>query len=173
MATQAEWDGFSWGVSPGCARPISELSSSRSVSVERNQDKEGEPATQTVALDLATIDLSYTAAASATGRDPRDEFDDWSRRVGTYAPFYLNGRTFAADLFLLKSASHSDVLMRPDGAWASATISLSFEEYAEDESGLRLERRTVGGLTPGISSPGATSAVSVGPTDSQRALKMP
>lgn len=173
MVVQAEWNGFVWQVGPGCVRPITDLASNRSVSVERNQDKEGEPATQTVALDLMTIDLSYTAAVSATGRDPRDEYGEWWRNVGVFAPFYLNGRKYLGDLFLLKSAAPSDVILGPDGRWLSATISLSFEEYAEDESGLKLDKREVSGLRPGLTTQTVTTAVSVGPTDAQRAGKMP
>ncbi|OUO32245.1 hypothetical protein [Olsenella sp. An293] len=173
MATQAEWNGFTWGVAPGCVRPIKQLDSNRSVSVERNEDKEGEPATQTVAMDLMTLDLSYTAALSATGRDPRDEYGEWWRNVSVYAPFYLNGRRFMADLFMLKSAAPSDILLGPDGQWLSATITLSFEEYAEDESGLKLDKREIAGLTPGVMTQTVATAVSVGPSDAQRQGKMP
>lgn len=173
MATQAEWNGFRWGVEPGCVRPIKDISANRSVSVERNEDKEGEPATQTVALDLMTIDLSYSAVLSATGRDPRDEYGEWWRNVGVFAPFYLNGRKFLGDLFLLKSAAPSDVILGPDGRWLSATITLAFEEYAEDESGLKLEKREVSGLRAGFAGQAAETALSVGPTDAQRAGKMP
>lgn len=173
MATQAEWNGFTWGVSPGCVRPISSIDGKRSVSVERNQDKEGEPATQTVALDLMAFTVTYTAALSATGRDPRDEYGEWWRYVGTYAPFYLNGRKYLGDLFMLKDAEASDLLLGPDGRWLSATISLSFEEYAEDESGLKLEKREIAGLTPGVMTQTVATAVSVGPSDAQRQGKMP
>lgn len=173
MATQAEWNGFTWCVRPGCVRPITSLGSSRSVSVERNEDKEGEPATQTVALDLMTIDVEYTASLAATGRDPRDEYGEWWRNVGTYAPFYLNGRKYLGDLFMLRSASPSDVVLASDGSWLSATISLAFEEYAEDASGLKLEKREIGGLNPGIATQTAASAVSVGPTEAQRQGRMP
>lgn len=173
MSVQAEWNGFVWEIRPGCARPITSLDSSRSVSVERNEDKEGEPATQTVALDLMTIDLTYDAVRAATGRDPRDEYGEWWRNVGVYAPFYLNGRKYMGDLFLLKSAKPSDVVLDSEGAWLKATISLSFEEYAEDASGLKLESREIGGLSPGIYEQTVTSAVSVGPSEAQRAGKMP
>ena len=172
MATQAEWNGFRWGVEPGCVRPITDISSERSVSVERNEDKEGEPATQTVALDLMTIELSYTAAVGATGRDPRDEYGEWWRSVGTFAPFYLNGRPFMADLFMLKSANFSDLTADADGNVLKLTIQLEFEEYAEDASGLKTQD-TAFQLSPGIYEQTATSAVDVGPTDAQKAGKMP
>ena len=173
MAVQAEWNGFRWMVQPGAVRPISDISATRSVSVERNEDKEGEPATQTVALDLMTIDLSYTAAVSATGRDPRDEYGEWWRNVGVFAPFYLNGAKYLGDLFLLKSADPSEIVLGPDGRWLSATITLAFEEYAEDESGLKIDKREVSGLRPGLTTQTVATAVSVGPTDAQRAGKMP
>lgn len=173
MAIQAEWNGFAWKVEPGCVRPIASIGGKRSVSVERNEDKEGEPATQTVALDLMSFTVTYNAVKSATGRDPRDEFGEWWRNVGVYAPFYLNGRKYLGDLFMLKDAEPSDVLLAADGSWLSATITLSFEEYAEDASGLKLEKREISGLTPGVMEQTATSAVSVGPSDAQKAGKMP
>ena len=173
MAIQAEWNGFAWKVEPGCVRPITSIGGSRSVSVERNEDKEGEPATQTVAIDLMTFDVSYTAALGATGTDPRWEFGYFRDRVGQYAPFYLNGRKYLGDLFLLKDAKPSDVLLAADGSWLSATITLNFEEYSEDASGLKSEKTVIGGLTPGVMEQTATSAVSVGPSDAQRAGKMP
>ena len=173
MATQAEWNGFAWTVRPYCTRPISELTCSKSVSVERNEDKEGEPATQTVAMDLVTVDLTYQAVLSATGRDPRDEYEWWTRSVGVYAPLFVSGRTFMCDLLMLKSASPSDVLLGPEGQWLSCSIQLYFEEYAEDESGLKADKVTINGLAKGVTTQTATTAVSVGPTDSQRAGKMP
>ena len=173
MSVQAEWNGFTWKVEPGCVRPIGSIDGNRSVSVERNEDKEGEPATQAVALDLMTFTVSYTASLAATGRDPRDEYGEWWRNVGIYAPFYLNGRKYLGDLFLLKSAKASDHLLAADGSWLAATIELSFEEYAEDASGLKLDKRDVSGLTPGVMTQTSTSALDVGPSDSQKAGKMP
>lgn len=154
-------------------RPISSIDSSRSVSVERNDDKEGEPATQTVALDLMTISVSYEAAWSATGRDPRDEYGEWWRNVGVYAPFYLNGRKYLGDLFMLMSAKPSDVVLDNSGQWVKATIELEFEEYSEDASGLKSDKTVIDGLRAGQYEQTATSAVDVGPSDSQKASKMP
>lgn len=173
MAIQAEWNGFQWKVEPGCVRPIASIGGSRSVSVERNEDKEGEPATQTVAIDPMTFDVTYTAALGATGTDPRWEYGYFRDRVGQYAPFYLNGRKYLGDLFLLKSADASDQQLAADGTWLSCTVSLSFEEYSEDASGLKSEKTVIAGLTPGVMEQTAASAVSVGPSDAQKAGKMP
>lgn len=173
MGLQAEWNGMRFEVAPGNVRPIGSLSTTRGVSVERNQDKEGEPATQTVALDLMTLDVSYTAVQSATGENPRGTYGTWWRYVGTYAPFFLGGRKFMADLFMLKSCNMSDAVVDGRGEIVSCTIELSFEEYAEDESGLKTEKTVISGLTPGVMTASAASALSVGPTEAQRQGKMP
>lgn len=173
MTVQAEWNGFAWRVEPGCVRPITSIDGTRSVSVERNDDKEGEPATQTVALDLMTFTVNYTASLGATGRDPRDEYGEWWRNVGVYAPFYLSGRKYLGDLFLLKSAKASNQQLAADGSWLTADIELSFEEYSEEGSGLKTEKTVIGSLRPGIAEQVAPSALSVGPSDAQRAGKMP
>ena len=173
MATQAEWNGFRWGTEPGCVRPIASIDGNRSVSVERNEDKEGEPATQTVALDLMAFTVTYTAALTATGRDPRDEYGEWWGNVGVYAPFFLNGRQYLGDLFLLTDAKASDVSLSQDGSWLSASIELSFEEYAEDASGLKADKREISGLTSGVMSQTAATAVDVGPSSQQKQGRMP
>lgn len=168
----AEWSGMVWEIKPGTLRPLKSISGKRSVKVERNEDKEGEPATQTVALELMTLSVSYDEVRAATGHDPRDRFGAWWRLVGTYAPFYLNGRPFMADLFMLKSADFSDLSCDPDGNVLKLTVNLEFEEYAEDASGLKTQE-TEFQLSPGIYQQTATSAVDVGPTDQQKAGKMP
>ena len=169
---QAEWNGISWEVSPSRVTGISSLSTSRSVSVERNEDKEGEPATQTVAYDLQTLDIEYPVAKSA-GEDPRSAYGRWWGLLGVYAPFYLNGRQFLACDMMLKSVSLSDVSLSSDGDILTDKIKLSFEEYAEDASGLKLDKLEGASVRPGISTQSVTSAVGVGPSDSQRQGKMP
>lgn len=170
---QCEWSGMVWDWSPGSALPISSLSGKRSVSVERNEDKEGKPATQTVALDLMTLDVSYTVHRSATGKDPRGEYGKWWNLVGTYAPFFIGGRAYMAQLFMLKEADCSDAEIDRDGNFLSLTIDLKFEEYSEDASGLKATKGAAISLKPGVMQPTAASAVSVGPSDAQKAGKMP
>lgn len=170
---QAEWSGMVFEVSPGAIRPISTLSAKRSVSVERNEDKEGQPATQSVALDLMTIDVEYDIVRSASGEDPRSVYGAWWNLVGTYAPFYVGGRKFMGDLFLLKSADVSDIEMNTSGEWVMCSIKLQFEEYAVDASGLKKTKGADTSLRAGIMQQTASTAVAVGPTDEQRAGKMP
>ena len=166
MGVQAQWSTMRWEVSADRVKTIGELSASRSVTVERNDDKEGEPATQTVALDLMTVSLSYDVHRSAIGGDPRSEYGAWWRLVGTHAPFFLGGRKFMADSFLLKDAKASNVVCGSTGQVMSLTIDLEFEEYAEDASGLKAERGREISLTPGVYTwQEPTSAVSLGASD--------
>ena len=173
MSVQAEWNGFVWGIQPGRVCPLSSFSSSLSVSVERNEDKEGEPATQTVARDLIQLDVEYVCTRAGEGVDPKSEYKGWGLWVGTYAPFFMGGEKYMADLYMLKDASPSDVVIGPDGSWQSATIKLTFEQYAEDESGLKADNVAQAGLIAGVMEQTATSALNVGPSDAQKAGKMP
>lgn len=173
MGVQAEWSGNVFSVEPGNVRSLGSISASRSVSVERNEDKEGEPATQTVAFDLMTLSVSYPVIRSACGEDPRSVYGAWWRLVGTYAPFYLGGRAFMADKFLLKKADMSDIETDSSGNVLMCTIALDFEEYAEDASGLKADKGASTGLRPGIFEQTGGSAVGVGPSDAQKRGKMP
>ena len=173
MGVQAEWSGMRWEISPDQIKPLESIAAKRSVSVERNEEKEGEPATQTVAFDLMTIDVDYTVNRGATGEDPRSVYGAWWRLVGTYAPFYLGGRKFLGDLFLLTSADCSDIIMDGSGNFQECKITLKFEEYAQEASGLKAQKGAATDLKPGIFEQTATSAVGVGPSTSQAAGKIP
>ena len=175
MGLQAEWNGNRFEVTPGRVTPLASLSATRSISVERNEDKEGEPATQTVAFDLQTVDLSYTVARSAAGEDPREVYGRWWGQIGVFAPLFIGGRRFMADLFMLKSANPSNVQLDVGGEWLSCDIERSFEEYAVDESGLKVDsREDAGALRPGIATAAPVqTAAFVGPTEAQRQGKMP
>lgn len=175
MGLQAEWNGMRFEVSPGRVAPLVDLSATREVDVERNEDKEGEPATQTVAYSLQTLDLSYRVVRAATGEDPRATYGQWWGQVGVYAPLFLGGKQFLSCLFMLKSANPSNIMLDNDGRWLACDIALSFEEYAEDESGLKLDKRVDNAaLRPGITTASpVTTAVSVGPSEAQKQGKMP
>lgn len=173
MATQITWHTFRWGYDASCIRSVEDLSTSRAVNVERNQDKEGEPATQTVALELATIAFSYTVSAAAGG-DPRKEYEAINECPGVHAPLYLNGAKFLANEMMLKSVDASDWVLDAMGRASSVRISVKFEEYAVDASGLKLQQvAKKSALRPGVrSKPKATSALGVGATAAQKAARV-
>ncbi len=172
MAIQITWHSFKWGFDTGCIRSVEDLSTSRSINVERNQDKEGEPATQTVALELASLSFSYTVSAAAGG-SPRKEFEAINDCPGVHAPLYLNGSKFIANEMMLKSEDASDWVLDAKGRPTSVRISVKFEEYAVDASGLKLQKvERKSALRPGVrTQPKATSALSVGATSAQKASK--
>lgn len=167
MAVQAAWHTLSWGYSPARVISVESFSTGRSVSVERNADKEGEPATQTVAFDLQTLSFSYTLNATA-GCSPYSEYNDARACLGIHAPFYLGGKRFPADEMLLKSVNTKDWVFGARGEAISVTVDVEFEEYAEDASGLKTEKGNATSLRPGMSSPAPSSALNVGPTQAQR-----
>ena len=173
MATQISWHTFSWGYSAGCIRSIDDLSTSRSIDVERNEDKEGEPATQSVALSLADLSFSYTVATAAGG-NPRSEFAAINNCLGVHAPLYLNGSRFPVNELLLKSVDASDWVLDGSGRAVSVNISLKFEEYAVDASGLKvssIEKNSA--LRPGVqTAPRVSSALSVGASPAQKASRI-
>lgn len=170
MAVQISWNGFTWGYNDGKIISVDELSTSRSVDVERNEDKEGEPATQTVALALASLSFSYVVSTSAGG-SPLKEFTEMNECPGVHAPLYLNGARFIANEVMLKSCDSSDWILDGSGRAVSVKISLKFEEYAEDASGLKMSKVEKNSqLRPGVQTDAsATSALSVGASSSQKA----
>ena len=172
MAVQITWHTFKWGYDTGCIRTVEDLSTGRGINVERNQDKEGEPASQTVALELATLSFSYTVSAAAGG-NPRKEYEAINECPGVHAPLYLNGSKFLCGEMMLKSVKASDWVLDAKGRAVSVRISVDFEEYAVDSSGLKLQKvERSKALRPGVQTkPKATSALSVGATSAQKAAR--
>ena len=147
---QASWNGITWGFSDKKIRSIDSMKMSRSVQIERNDDKEGEPATQTVAPELATLDMKFTIVSSAGGEDPRSAWADLFWSIGTHAPFYLAGRMLMVPELLLLSVDADDWVFDKDGEAVSVTVSLKFEEYSEDAAGLKNDKGPSINLTPGV-----------------------
>ncbi len=174
MATQIAWHEFEWGYDAAHVRSVEGLSTGRGVSVDRNADKEGEPATQTVALDLVTLSFSYTLMLAA-GCSPRAEYEAINECLGVHAPLYLNGSRLLANEMMLKSVDASDWLLDGNGRPVSVKVSVKFEEYAEDASGLKLNKvERAGALRPGVQlQPERQSALDVGATASQKASRSP
>lgn len=169
MGVQISWNTYVWGYSPDAIRSVNGLSVSTSVDVERNEEKDGQSATQTVALALATLSFSYDAVASA-GVNPRSEYEYISSCIGIHAPLYMNGKRFVCKEMMLKSVDASDWILDAKGRAISVKISLKFEEYAEEASGLKKQKTVkASALRPGIKkNVGATSALSVGPTATKK-----
>lgn len=174
MGVQISWNGMKWGYDAKCIRSVEDLTADRGISVERNEDKEGQPATQTVALDLATVSFSYTVSKAAGGK-PRQEYGSIFKALGVHAPLYLNGKRFAVKEMMLKSVSSSDWVLSAKGEPLSVKIAVTFEEYATDKSGLKKDKITrASALRPGVKKAAkTTSALRVGASSSAKAKKAP
>ena len=152
MAIQAQWHDVVWEVSAERCRAITSFDADMELEVERDDDTEGQPPTQAVHRSLLVIELTYDSVMEAN-TDPRMEVEAWLNLInsGIHAPFYLNGRQFWANDFLIKSAHLESDTIDPDGRIRTASISLKFEEYSEEPGGLKTENIGVG-LRPGIAS---------------------
>ena len=148
---QAQWHDMTWEMSMERVRALTSLSTSIGLDIEKNDDSEGAPPTQVVRRKLQTLDIEYTVNA-ATGVDPRSEYGAWWNRVtaGIHAPFYLGGQQFCACDYLLTEASFAPPIINADGRVVEASISVKFEEYSEDPSGLKADKGQTVNLTPGI-----------------------
>lgn len=163
MATQAEWNGVKFEVWPSFVRPIESLDTSLGIEFERNEDTEGQPATQITRRKLQTISLTYKSILGLWV-DPKLDLDCWNWHIvnGFYAPFYLNGQDLYGRNFIITKADMSSSYIDPQGRILYADFSLEFEEYAEEARGLKVDKGFAMTVTPGIGT-GAT-------TEQQRAL---
>lgn len=172
MATQAKWHKFSWGYSASRIISVESLSTGHSISVERNEDKEGEPATQSVALELVTLSFEYTLTAAA-GCNPRREYEQMNECLGVHAPFYLSGSPYLANEMMLKSVNASDYCLDAKGRVVRVKVSVEFEEYAEDASGLKMNKVNRDALRPGVRGGNTrTSALDIGCTSAQKSKRI-
>ena len=152
MAVQAQWHTMTWKMDSSEVRQLESFSTSRELDVEKNEDSEGQPPTQDVRLKLRPLDFSYTVSPVA-GIDPKEEYEKWDAIIaeGIHAPFYLEGSQFGDCDFLLNKIALEAVKINPEGKITEGKISLTFEEYAEEESGKKADKGKSTKLTPGIS----------------------
>lgn len=151
MPVQAQWHDMTWELSPDRVRTMRSMSTSRSLDVEKTEDSEGQPPSQTVKVNLQTLNVDYTASI-AQGIPPRAEYGNWWNRLGQaiHAPFYLGGEQYLGCEFLLKEISFDPQVIDANGQVLVGDISLTFEEWAEEESGLKQDYRNETTVTPGV-----------------------
>lgn len=149
---QAQWNDFIWSTGGDRVRAIQSISMETELDVERNDDKEGVPATQTVRRKLHVIDLTYRAL-NGLGVDPRIELDLWDQFVahGIHAPFYLGGLDIRGREYIVTKATMETEYIDTTGRILYADFDLHFEEYAVEPSGLKVEKGLETYFRPGIS----------------------
>lgn len=172
----AQWLNKVWGVSPQMIAAISGLSTSRRLQKETNNDAEGSNPTNIRGYELMPLSFSYKVGRAAGCPDPRAEFGSWWSLVGLYAPFYLAGRRFGAQRYLLTEVKPSDVKLTDNGEWIECTIDLTFEEYAGEAAGDKgsvtatsVSRATAIGSAASVVN--SASAIKIGATTADKATR--
>lgn len=160
----AQWNGRSWEVSPWRLAALTGLSTSLKLKKDTNEDKDGGNPTNVKGYEAQGLGFDYEVS-TATGGDPRAEFEEWQRLVGQTAPFYLGGRRFGPSRIQLSEVSLGDVLLDHAGRMRSAKISLKFEQ-----NGPLSLQNTRGPAGIGTSR-SVASAVSVGPSAAEKAAR--
>lgn len=153
MPVQAQWHDIVFETSATRVRPIVKFSTGMKLDYERHDDTEGEPATQAVRRGLQTIDISYRALASV-GIWPKIEVEGWmwNLGIGMHAPFYIHGESFLDREFICTKVDMDSEIVRGDGFIIDANINITLEEYAEEASGLKIDKGFEINFTPGIQS---------------------
>lgn len=169
MGVQAAWNGFAWGYGATKARPLEDLATGRSVSVTQSKSKKGKT-TQSSTYDLVTVTAKF-ALASGAGYTPLTEFNKLRKKVGSYAPLFLNGKKFMKCNFLLESASMASATLDGRGRIVACVVSVSWKEYRK-KKGLMAQTGAKAKLRPGVKKYSARkSALQVGASKAEKSKK--
>jgi len=153
-----------WETSPNKIAPLENLSISKTLKKETNEDRDGGNPSNVKGYEPQPLTCEYTAD-KIVGGDPLREYEAWKRQVGKKGPFYLGGRRLGPFRLQLQEVGLSSVELDAFGGMRRATISLSFIQDGGGGSSSGSSSNT-----SGISSGSAvTSALGVGP--SQSAIK--
>lgn len=151
---QGQWHDMTWEMSSDHIRTMEDFEYTRELDVEKNEDSEGQPPSQTVRLKPDKITIGYEVARAA-GVDPRDEIESWYWRMsaGVHAPLFIQGRHIFGQEYLVTKAHFvkGTGLTDANGRMNAAHIEVEFEEYFEEGGGLKNNEGHVIGLHRGIS----------------------
>lgn len=161
MGYIATWGPKGFTVSPNKIVPFEGLSTSVSLKEDSENDTSGTSPTNTKGLDLQSVSFSTTYFRGA-GVDPRAQWEEWCSLVGAVYPLYIGGERFGPSKLKLKSVSLSDTQTDNNGSFLYVKVSLSFEEYAENQ-----KKTTTQTTTTRYQS--TTSSTSVDQTTAQKA----
>lgn len=152
MSLQAQWHDATFETTPDRIHTFGEIKGSMGLDIEKTEDAEGEPPEEPARRKLIefTVEFSFTQAAAI---DPMAEITAWQGRLnqGIHAPFYLGGEKFLADEFILMSFDFTLGHINVEGKPLTGDITLKFQEYAEEENGLKTDKGAAVSLTPGVS----------------------
>lgn len=132
---QAQWDNMIWWMSSESIRSLGSIGVSRELDIEKNEDAEGQPPSQTVRMKLEEVTISYTVSRAA-GVDPANEYAEWSLRegAGIHAPLYINGYQWLRPEFIIKKLDYQCEQIDGNGKMITATITITFQEFRTEGS---------------------------------------
>ena len=144
MAYQARWGPKGFIVSTNKVVTLGDLSTSLTLKKDSENDTSGTQPTNTRGRELRpiTFKVDYIAAA---GVDPRDQIKQWEAELGNAYPLLIGGKRFGAEKMMLTSVSTSDVQLTNNGRFASATVSITLEEYSEGKTSKLVKKSSSGG----------------------------
>lgn len=164
MSVMASWSSKRWEINSKQIKALNGITAGVKVQTLSNDDKEGSPASTTVALEQQSISLGWTVSAAA-GVDVREEYESWLSLIGRYAPFYLGGKRFGPKLMQLTVVNLASATLDNRGRMLFGDLNITLTEYAEEASSAK---ETASSTSINAA---ATSAVSVGPTSRDKAAR--
>lgn len=172
MGVQASWNGYTWGYSPKRARPLEDVTSGRSVSVEQSKSKKGKT-TQKSTYDLRTVTAKFRLCSSL-GCTPLAEFNKLQKMVGRYAPLFLNGKKHMKCNFMLKKVDFTAKAIDGSGRIVDMDVTITWEEYRRTKKGLMAQTGAKAKLRPGVKKYSARkSALAIGAASADKNKKKP
>lgn len=157
MSVMAQWLNKTWGVTPKKIYALEALSTSFKLNKDNNNDKAGQPSTNTRAVDLQSVSFE-TFLLHAVGVDVRTEISDWKALIGAYGPLFIGGSIFGPESIQLTAVDVSDIITDDSGRLLQAKIKMSFDEYAPEPSLQKTGEGSVSSSAAGITAPTSDKA---------------
>lgn len=147
---QAQFDNMIWWMSSESIRSLGNVGVSRELDIEKNEDAEGQPPSQTVRMKLEEVTIEYTVSRAA-GVDPMSEYAEWSNRMGAgvHAPIYFNGWRWLLPEFIVTKVDYDCEQIDGNGRMITATLKITFQEFRMEGS-LIAEKSHYVTVTPGV-----------------------
>lgn len=172
MGVQAAWNGYYWGYSSKRARPLEDISTGRSVSVEQSKSKKGK-VTQKSTYDLRTVTAKFKLCASL-GCTPLTEFNKLQKMVGRRAPLFLAGKKFMGCNFMLEKVDIACKRTDGRGRIIDMDVTVSWKEFRKTKKGLMAQTGAKAKLRPGVKKYSSKkAALAIGATKADKNKKKP
>lgn len=127
MATVAKWGSHKFTLSKNLVNPIRDFTTSYTIKEDSDTDTSGTKKTNTRgrAMEEPSFSVDYIAALGAS---PRNDFTAWRKDIGKRNYLYIGGTKYGTNLFELKTADISDLVLDGKGRTVKVTVTLKFLE---------------------------------------------